>query len=577
MEKIRPAEMPLCISSFPRIIFSSVLPLFLLLALLFISGKIIAQSHYPGMYLVSFTDKTASPFSVNKPEAYLSPKALERRQKAGIEVSEEDFPPNPFYIDSLVGHGAKAVWASRWLNAVLVRMDDSLKMLEIEALPFVDSLAYMAPVKKPAKQKAAKKHNKRINTTLRQAPEHIDYGYSWNQLHLIGLDELHAMGLLGEGITIAVLDNGFSGMKKMPVFDMLFDNGQIKGTKDFATPGGDVFNAGTHGTYVMTTMAAFEEGVLVGSAPAADYWLIHTEDNTFEYPVEEFNWAVGAEFADSAGADIITSSLIYSRFDDTLLNHTHAQLDGKTAIVSRAAQTATEKGILVFNSAGNDARKPWRTIAFPADAKDVITTGAVNQDGVYAPFSSVGYTVDGRVKPDVTAVGQGTVSVSISSGKIIHINGTSFSNPTMAGAVAVLRQANPEASTSAIRDALRRSASHYSKPDSLTGYGIPNLYLAHILLNNNEIGLAFPEEEIKIFPNPVGSEHAFVLFNVPDEQTVELRIIDESNKLFWQSGEVPVHSGLNILRLQSVDSLSQGLYILILQTDDKTLSRKFIR
>ncbi len=569
--------MPHCVSPAPRKIFSFPFSLFLVLAFLFISGKSMAQSHYPGMYLVSFTDKTASPFSVNKPETYLSQAAIERRRKAGIEVSEEDFPPNPFYIDSLVQHGAKAVWASRWLNAVLVRMDDSLKMLEIESFPFVDSVAYMAPVKKSSRQKTTENHPKRVSTKMQQVPEQIDYGYSLNQLHLIGLDDLHARGYLGEGITIAVLDNGFSGMKKMPVFDMLFDNGQIKGTKDFATPGGDVFNAGTHGTYVMTTLAAFEEGLLVGSAPAADYWLIHTEDNTFEYPVEEFNWAVGAEFADSAGADIITSSLIYSRFDDTLLNHTHAQLDGKTALVSRAAQIATEKGILVFNSAGNDANKPWRTIAFPADAKDVITTGAVNQDGVYAPFSSVGYTVDGRVKPDVMAVGQGTVSVSISSGKIIHINGTSFSNPTMAGAVAVLRQANPEASTGAIRDALRRSASHFSKPDSLTGYGIPNLFLAHILLNNKDIGLNFPEEEMKIFPNPVGNEHAFVLYNAPGEQKVELRIVDESNKLFWQSGEIAVHGGLNILRLQYVDQLSQGLYILIMQTGDKTLSRKFIR
>jgi len=535
-----------------------------------------AQSHYPGMYLVSFTDKNQSPYSINQPEKFLSARAIDRRQKASIPIIEQDLPANPFYIDSLVKGGATVSFSSRWLNAVLIRMDDSLKMEELKKWSFVDSVAYLAPVKSKQKTKKTKAHAKRVETGMQNAPGDMDYGASYTQQELIGLTDLHKMGYYGAGIQIAVLDNGFKGMNKMSVFDDFFDNGQLLGTKEIANPKGDVFKAGSHGTYVMTMMAAFQEGFLVGTAPEASYWLIHTEDNSYEYPIEEFNWTVGAEYADSAGADIITSSLIYSTFDDTSLNHTHSQLDGKTTIISRAAQTATEKGILVFNSAGNDAQKSWHKIAFPADAKDVITTGAVDMNGVYAPFSSLGYTADGRVKPDIVAVGKGAQSVSINTGKIIGINGTSFSNPTIAGAAAVLRQANPQATTKAIRQAIRESANRYEFPDSLTGYGIPNFYLAHMLLNNDHINEIKESECFVLMPNPF-IDDVFVVFNLPDSQSVDLSIVDVNGNIVWQKTGISGSQGMNMIKITEIAGLAQGVYMVLMRIGDKTFSKKLLK
>jgi hypothetical protein len=539
-------------------------------------GQSYAQSRFPGMYLVSFTDKNNSPYSVNKPGEFLSERAIQRRQSTSVEISLQDLPPNPFYIDSVVKYGARPLFSSRWLNAVLVRMDDSLKLEQIKQLAFVDSTAYLAPVKPAAKKKKSKKRTKSVNTTVQEEPTTLDYGASFEQLELIGLTDLHRKGFMGEGIQIAVLDNGFSGMKKMTVFNEFFDNGQLLGTKDFANPGADVFKEGNHGTYVMTMMAAFEEGVLCGSAPGASYWLLVTEDGSYEYPIEEFNWLAGAEFADSAGADIITSSLIYSTFDDTTLSHTHAQLDGKTAIVSRAAQIAAEKGILVFNSAGNDARNDWHKIAFPADAKDIITVGAVNMDGIYAGFSSVGYTADGRVKPDVAAVGKKAKSVSISTGKIIEINGTSFSNPTVAGAAAVLRQANKDKRLHDIRNAIRQSASHSDYPDSLTGYGIPDFYMAHILLNNEHIETIKQEEGFTIFPNPARDD-VYLLFYLNDSQMVDISIVDVAGKSVWEQSQVQFVKGWNRYRLKNINTLKQGVYIIVMHFSDKTWTEKLIR
>lgn len=548
---------------------------FLLLFILFgLSSK--AQSRFPGMYLVSFTDKNQSPFSISKPAQFLSERAILRRINAEIDIIEQDLPVNPFYIDSIEDYSAQASFSSRWLNAVLVRMDDSLKLENIKLLTFVDSVAYMAPLKPIKKKKSSKYHVKRVETGMQVVSDNMDYGESYNQLDLIGLLDLHKMGFHGEGVQIAVLDNGFKGMGGMTVFDDFFDNGQLLGTKEIANPGGDVFKAGNHGTYVMTTMAAFQEGVLVGSAPGALYWLIHTEDNDYEYPIEEFNWAVGAEFADSAGVDIITSSLIYSTFDDTLLDHNHNQLDGKTAIISRIAQIATEKGILVFNSAGNDAQKAWHKIAFPADAKDVMTIGAVTQQGVYALFSSLGYTADKRVKPDVVAVGQAVKSISPNTGKIVEINGTSFSNPSIAGATAILKQANPSASTNEIRDAIRQSASQYQYPDSLLGYGIPNFYLAHVLLNNDNIPEIKEGEGFTLMPNPYLSD-LFILFNISDSQQVDIQIVDLSGKVIWEDLNIPCTPGINLKRLENVDNFAQGTYLVVMRVGGKTYTKKLVK
>jgi len=315
---------------------------------------------------------------------------------------------------------------------------------------------------------------------------------------------------------------------------------------------------------------------LVGSAPAASYWLIHTEDNDYEYPIEEFNWAVGAEFADSAGVDIITSSLIYTTFDDSRFNHSHAELDGQTALISRAAQIATEKGILVFNSAGNYANKAWGKIGFPADAKDVMAVGAVNIEGKYAPFSSVGYTADARIKPNVVAVGEGAKSVSTVTGGLISINGTSFSNPTIAGAAAILLQANPEASMADVRSAIELSATQSANPDSLLGYGIPNFYLAHIILNNGEIPNLQNGNGFTLMPNPF-LDDLYLLYNSVDSQGVEIQLYDINGKLIFETAFAESQIGVNLFKIDQASSLTQGMYVFVLHINGQKFTRKLIR
>ncbi|MCK5857541.1 MAG: S8 family serine peptidase [Bacteroidales bacterium] len=536
----------------------------------------ISQSHYPGMFLVSFTDKNQSPYSINQPKQYMSARAIMRRSQADIPIIEQDLPANPKYIDSLAFYGVQVSFSSKWLNAVLVRMDDSLNMEALLKISFVDSMQYLAPVKSKKKKRKKTARLKRVETGVQyQHAEYLKYGASDQQLDLIGLKQMHRK-YLGEDIHIAVLDNGFRGMNKMSVFETLFDNGQVLGTKDIVNPQSSVFSAGNHGTYVMTTMAAFEPLVLVGSAPAASYWLIHTEDNTYEYPIEEFNWLVGAEFADSVGADIITSSLIYSTFDNPSLDHTHEQLDGKSAIVSRAAQIATEKGIMVFNSAGNDALKSWHTIAFPADAKDIITVGAVDMKAYYALFSSVGRSNNLPIKPNVVAVGKGVQSMSPNTGEIVSINGTSFSNPTIAGAAAVLMQANPNASIKELKIAIEQSASQALFPDSILGYGIPNFYLAHVLLNKQDVDDFKSSEGFTVMPNPFINDF-FIVYNLIDTPSVSMQVFDISGKLAFEMNNLPNSLGLNLFKIDKVDALSQGVFILVLHIGDKKYSKKIVK
>jgi len=290
-------------------------------------------------------------------------------------------------------------------------------------------------------------------------------------------------------------------------------------------------------------------------------------------------FGITSEEADAlfaAGVDIITSSLIYSTFDDPKLNHTHDQLDGKTAIISRAAQMATEKGILVFNSAGNDALKPWHVIGFPADAKDVMTVGAVDISGKYALFSSLGLSNKLPIKPNVVAVGKGVKSMSPNSGKIVSINGTSFSNPTIAGATAILLKLNPTAKPSEIRKAIEESASQSLVPDSILGYGIPNYYLAHILLNNNDLDELKMENGFMVMPNPFLTDFQIV-YNLTDSQKVQLQIFDISGKLLFEESNLPNSIGLNVKRVVPTTSLAQGLLIVVLHIGDEKFSRKIVK
>jgi subtilisin family serine protease len=303
------------------------------------------------------------------------------------------------------------------------------------------------------------------------------YGCGKEQVEMVVGQRLHNIGYKGKGITIAVLDGGFQNTDVIPAFQ----HANIVGTKDFVYPNSLYFFQETdHGTKVLSAMAVNEPEVLVGTAPEANYWLLRCEDQQTEQPVEEDYWAMAAEFADSIGADIISSSLGYNEYDGYRGYYHQRNLDGHTALISHTASLLAHKGIILVNSAGNSGMGPWKKIVFPSDAQDILTVGALNTEKKNAPFSGVGPTQDGRVKPDVMALGSPTALIS-GRGTVVRDMGTSFSTPIVAGLVACLWQAMPQKTALEIIDLVRQAGNSFQQPDNIYGYGLPNFWRAYMI------------------------------------------------------------------------------------------------
>ena len=448
----------------------------------------------PDKYHVRFTDKNNSPYSIENPLEFLSQKAIDRRTNQNIAIIENDLPVNPAYISSIASTGVAILNVSKWMNSLTIYTTDQTALDAIDAFPFVQSVGKSSSFKPLSQnEKSSKPFFDNESFGDKPKPDGLsenkgtqsvyDYGTALNQIQMLNGDSLHDMGFDGGGMIIAVLDAGFLNVNSLSVFDSLWTNGQILGSRDFVNPQSpNIFGSHYHGCKVLSTMGANLPGEMVGTAPKADYWLIRTEDAATEYLIEELNWVSGAEFADSLGADVINSSLGYTTFDDAGQNHTYTDMDGNTAPITIGADIAASKGILVTNSAGNSGNDSWHYIGAPADGDSVFSIGSVNGSGVYTYFSSTGPTYDGRIKPNVVAKGQGTTIVNPWDGSIYTGNGTSFSSPVTAGMVTCLWQANPTKSNIEIMQAVQQSASQANSPDSLLGYGIPNYMIAHRLL-----------------------------------------------------------------------------------------------
>lgn len=456
------------------------------LLLLLISTAVAAKDEVPNFvkpsktyrYRISFTDKKHNAYSTKHPEAFLSPKALERRRKYGIKVDEHDLPVTQIYLDYLNKHQCKVLHVSKWNNTAVVEVSDTTAIHKLSEVTFVqatrkvwespDSLLVLPPVKR------LELVENRSDTL-----QHY-YGNGQHQAAMLRTDFLHQNGYKGEGITIAVIDGGFyntdaiAGLKDCRIVD----------THNFANPHISVYDEPQqHGTMVLSCMAARLPHQLVGTAPEAAYLLLVSEDNNSENIVEEDNWCAAVEYADSAGADIVTSSLGYFKFDDAQASHRYEELDGQTAINSRSASMAASRGLLVINSAGNEGDNTWKKIGFPADAKDMLTVGAVNAQRVNTAFSSIGNTADGRIKPDIMAQG-GKTAVLDCRGNVVTANGTSFSAPVFCGAAACLLQAFPQAQPEEIIRAVQLSGDNSRHPNNIFGYGIPDMQKAYQLLKD---------------------------------------------------------------------------------------------
>lgn len=528
-------------------------------------------------FWVEFTDKNNSPYTIGNPRAYLSQKAIDRRQKFNIKITEEDFPVNPMYLQQIAVLGVKILNTSRWLNGVSVETADTEKVFKIRSLPFVKSIEKTGIRLDVDNSKMdfrmeylmsftgeEEDTTQTLNGVLTPYTKEY-YGNAWNQTKMLDGQDLHNLGLTGKGITIAILDGGFMNVHKLTTFEHLFQNKQLLGTWDFVELDSNVYDDNNHGMNVLSCMAAKTPGKMLGTAPDANYWLLRTEDANSEYPIEETNWAAGAEFADSAGVDIINSSLGYTLYDDKLMSYEYAQLNGKTSRASRAATIAAKKGILVCNAAGNEGNDDWQYIGAPADAEGIITVGGVTADSLRSDFSSYGPTADGRLAPMLVAQGTGTMVASVAN-TFYRANGTSFATPVFAGMVACLVQAHPDKTVEEIIEALQLSGTQYFAPDTAIGYGIPNFKRALRYLGG-DASFNYKEDQVEIPPAKTITSHSSIVIYSHKKQTINLSLKNKTG--FEMANYKEMEPGFHKIGFSELDGLKPGIYTFEVQLSGK--------
>lgn len=453
---------------------------FVLLFIVLLSAPAAAQdTETTGMYFIGFTDKTGTAYRVEQPGEFLSARALERRQKVGTPVTELDLPIAEDYERRVADLGAVIWLRSRWMNGVVVAANDA-QLRAITELPFVDTTYYAAPrqytretaLPRPAdfNQPAPQVGTVPVNETF--------YGYGYPDLARMHGDSLHRLGFRGRGVLVAVFDGGFPSVeyKDFLGYDQIE---AVPGNYDLVEQDGSALDGSTHGATVLSTMAAHHPFFFIGTAPEARYLLFKTENSRGEHRLEEINYAIALEMADSAGVDLVNSSLGYTTFSDAAMDYTYDDLNGITSPASVAIGHAFDRGMIVVTSAGNSGADDWKHVGIPADAEKAFSIGALDAMDERAYFSSFGPTADGRVKPDVSGPGVMVAAVAANGKGLTGANGTSLSAPLITGLIACLLQAVPEATNQEILDAVRATASQAGAPDNDRGYGKPDFAAAY--------------------------------------------------------------------------------------------------
>ena len=432
-------------------------------------GQVSAEKNYK--YRVSLKDKAGSAYTIDKPQEFLSERALERRNRQQLPIDETDLPVSQKYVNELLGCGARLVTTSRWNNTVVLEVSDTLLMDQVSQMPFVTGVkkVWTQPDSIPARNAERKKE---VKNDIKKTDGY--YGRALRQIAIHGGDSLHAAGFAGKGMHIAVIDAGFYNADEIKFFKKM----DLLGTRDFVNPASDIYAENGHGMMVLSCMAANAKDAFVGTAPEASFWLLRSEDADTEQPVEEDYWAAAIEFADSVGVDVVNTSLGYHAFDEGYGGYRYRDLDGHTSMMSHSASMAADKGVIVVCSAGNSGRKAWKKMTPPGDSENVLTVGAINYELENADFSSIGHTSDGRIKPDVMAIGVNSV-VSSGSGRVSQGNGTSFASPIMCGVVACFWQACPWLTAKEVIKAVQQAGDRVDYPDNIYGYGVPNLWKAY--------------------------------------------------------------------------------------------------
>jgi serine protease AprX len=519
------------------------------------------ETSYKYFYRVYFKDK-----GTNNPGNYtfenlISARAINRRHKTGVLVPEfNDIPLYNEYISTLTAAGLKLHCTSKWQNTALFKSGTPVNLSAISSLPFVKEVKTVKT--SGIKTGFSNKLGFDINISDTQPYD--------RPVSMLNGKSIHLAGFNGKDVLIAVLDGGFQYCDIINSLENLRSRNGIKATRDFVNNTRNVYSSSTHGTAVMSVLAGNIPDFIEGTAQGADYLLLKTEDVTSEFPAEEDYWAAGAEYADSCGADIITSSLGYYNFDDLAMNYKYSDLDGKTSFISRAAEIAAGKGIIVVNSAGNERANQWKKIIFPADGEDVIAVGAVDGNNSIASFSSTGFSADNRIKPDVVTMGV-SVPVQTAPGTFGKSNGTSFSCPVLSGMIACLLQAVPQSVNSDIISAVRSSSDRYNKPDSLYGFGIPDLIKT--LKKLQDIYVKIPDNGTLISPNPTRGRFEIIFREPPLDFTVEI-ISGKGNLIFRQSFKNYPGRKLPINELLMRE---QGTYYVRISGDSGIFTNKIIK
>jgi subtilisin family serine protease len=535
---------------------------FVNLVILFYPAFLLGLNSRQSYYLIYFQDKGNWREKISNPNAFLSQAALDRRANSQILIDSLDTPIAEDYLLAFQhSKNISIIGVSRWLNSILVQTELSQESLE-----------KMYGVKKVAPYAVVQANNKNKNVKGTQRLSSISglqYGLAQTQINMIpGLADLHQAGFTGKGITIGVFDSGFIGLPNNPAYKILNDEGRLLGWRDFVFRNSSVFNEDDHGTEVFSTIAAFLPPKMIGTGFGASFYLARTENAASETRLEEFYWLMAAEWADSLGMHIISSSLNYNTFDNPEENYTYANLDGKTSIISKAATIAATKGLLVVTSAGNYGARPWRYILPPCDADSIICVGGGRADGNRWASSSVGPTADGRIKPDVVALGQGCAIVT-ARGEVTTGSGTSYAAPLISGLAACLWQANPSAFAWQIRRSIIQSASLAQNPNNEIGHGWPNAKVADSCLKAWQPSSVAPE--IVFFPNPSASGEAFIGLKGFEYKKYDLRLINSLGQEIWSVTNLTANVQLPIRM-----PFNKGVYFLEVTCGAKKLFQKIV-
>ena len=519
------------------------------------------EADYKYFYRVSFMDKGNNDINDFNLQDLISPKAIERRNKAGIYSPDfKDIPVYQGYIDEISSKGFTLHCTSKWMNTALFKTVVPADLTSLVSLPYVNKVNI---VKSPG-IKYGSYDKLTFKTTYEDLPPYD------RPLSMINGTVVQNSGFTGKNVLIAVLDAGFSNVDNISSLAHLRNRNGIKGTYDFVRRNSFVYDYHNHGTAVLSVLSGLIPERISGTAPGADYLLLRTEDPVTEFPVEEDFWIAGAEFADSIGADIISSSLGYFTFDDPLLNYKYSDMDGNSTFITKAADIAASKGILVVCSAGNERNNQWVHIIAPSDGDSVIAVGAVDGNISISSFSSAGPSYDGRIKPDVVAQGV-SVPVQTQTSEIGRSNGTSFSCPVISGLCACVMQAVPQASGLDILTAIHSISDRYLFPDSLYGYGVPDM--ARLIIQLQETLVTKPAVGPVISPNPFSNEIR-ITFREPPEW-ITISIFDVSGKLVARKDYRNYVS--RTLILNDLSNSNQGLYFIRIASNGGTSVQKIIK